>query len=105
MVRSVFFTAAYAERVERVGGEGAGWRGPTPRGSGRGRPDRPRQVAEEDGVSVARAQPMCLSLSTEKPRSVGGRGRGSLPSGRSASVKGGERPPQMVLLRCGGVLT
>src|SRR5215203_3963311 len=36
VVRSVFFTAAYAERVERVGKEGAGWQGPTPRGSGRG---------------------------------------------------------------------
>src|SRR5215208_3069604 len=52
-VRSVFFTAVYAERVERVGGEGAGWQGLTPRGSGRGRPDRPRQVAEEDGVGRA----------------------------------------------------
>ena len=52
MVRSVFFTAAYAERVERVGGEGAGCRGLTPRGSGRGRPDRRRQVAEEDGVGA-----------------------------------------------------
>src|SRR5215204_6212646 len=28
VVRSVFFTAAYAERVERVGEEGAGWQGP-----------------------------------------------------------------------------
>src|ERR671913_2474321 len=34
------------EGRERVG------RGLTPRGSGRGRPDRPRQVAEEDGVGA-----------------------------------------------------
>jgi hypothetical protein len=27
VVRSVFFTAACAERVERVGEEGAGWQG------------------------------------------------------------------------------
>src|SRR5829696_1515695 len=34
------------EGRERVG------RGLKPRGSGRGRPDRPRQVAEEDGVGA-----------------------------------------------------
>ena len=42
--------------------------------------------------------------STEKPRSVEGRGRGSFPPGRGASVKRGERPPQMVILKCGGAL-
>jgi hypothetical protein len=46
------FTAAYAERGERVGEKESGCRGLTPRRSGRGWPDRTRKVAEEDGVGA-----------------------------------------------------
>ena len=52
VVRSVFFTAAYAERGERVGEKESGCRGLTPRRSGRGWPDRTGKVAEEDGVGA-----------------------------------------------------
>src|SRR5829696_1811393 len=57
------------ERRERVG------RDLTPRGSGRGRPDRARQVAEEDGVGAGAGEAMRTRLAVSVTRAATFRSR------------------------------
>jgi hypothetical protein len=93
----VFFTA-YAERLEGVGEEGAGWQGHAPRRSGRGWPDRARKVAEEDGFGAGAGEGGLPTI-REIEEAAGGHGMLSGAGQRCCGVPAPVRSCQMAARR------